>query len=89
MEPQLENTDLEKRCAAIKLLAEQTKVPLSQKIVLHLAQSHHEPDSHEIKAVLVRFQSYASLMNVELTEEITDALFMQEAGFCDRLPGVL
>lgn len=39
----------------------------------------------EIKGVLLRFQSYASLMDVELTEEITEILFCVNFKLRDKL----
>lgn len=76
---------LEQRSATIKALAEQSNVPLSEKVIRHLSESQHEPDSRRIKELLVRFQGYASLMNVKLTTEITDELFWGDSEFCDRL----
>ena len=85
MEPLSGRDGLEQKCVLIRTLAKQEKVPLSENIVRYLAESPHEPGSREIKGVLVRFQSYASLMHMELTEEISEALFWEEPGFCDRL----
>jgi len=83
MEPISGRADLEQRCVLIRALAGREKVPLSEKVIRCLAESLHGPDSCGIKGVLVRFQSYASLMDVELTEYITDRLFWEEPGFCD------
>jgi chromosomal replication initiation ATPase DnaA len=85
MEAQLENIDLEQRCVAVRALSELSKVPLSEKVVRYLAESPHGTDSREIKGLLVRFQSYAALLDLELTEEITDELFWGDPRFCDRL----
>ena len=77
--------DLEQKCVLIRSLAEKKKVPLSENVVRYLAERPYDLDSLEIKGMLVRFQSYASLMDVELTEEIMEALFWEEPEFCDRL----
>lgn len=82
MKPLSGKADLEQRRAAVRALAEQEKVPLSEKVVRCLAESPHEPTSREIKTVLVRFNVYAAYMDVELTEEITDGLFWEDANFC-------
>lgn len=74
----------EQQCELIKTLAEQENVPLSENVVQYLAESPYELNSLEIKRVLVRFQSYASLMDLELTKDITDRLFREEQGFCNR-----
>lgn len=85
MEPISGRANLEQQCVLIRSLSEQEKVPLSEKVVRYLAESPHGPDSREIKGVLARFQSYAALLDVELTEEITDRLFWGEPSFRDRL----
>ncbi|MFZ4855682.1 MAG: hypothetical protein ACOYL3_04735 [Desulfuromonadaceae bacterium] len=75
MKPPSGSADLEQQCVLIRALAGREKVPLSEKVIRCLAESLHGPDNRGIKGVLVRFQSYAALLDLELTEEITDSLF--------------
>ncbi|MBC8018767.1 MAG: PD-(D/E)XK nuclease family protein [Verrucomicrobia bacterium] len=78
MEPLSEKNDLKQRCAAIRVLAEQEKVPLSEEIVLCLARCPHEPDSFKIKRILAQLQTYAKLLDAELTMELAGGLFWEE-----------